>query len=209
MKMIRAVILCLCMTLLFSLNVHAEEEKQSAEYIENEELWKIAIKVGDLYDIDSAILVSLVDSESTRNIYAINGTHKGLTQVTAKWHQNRMDRLGVEDLYDPYGSILVCADYLSELLDIGENKGYGYSMAYALMRYNMATDTANSMYARGEISNYAKKIIDRAEDYQEEKEKWEAKYLLEKSMEDLKKKKQAIVLAKSLGSKYLMDHIEE
>lgn len=205
MKLIRAVILSILLSTLFSTAAFAQE----AEYIDNEELWKISIEVGDLYDIDSAILVSLVDSESTRNIWAVNGTHKGLTQVTAKWHQDRMDRLGVEDLYDPYGSILVCADYLDELLGIGEKKGYGRSIEYALMRYNMATDTANSMYARGEISGYAKKIVKRASDYQEEKEKWESKYLLEKSMEELKKKKQVILLAKSLGSQYLLDKIEE
>jgi soluble lytic murein transglycosylase-like protein len=183
---------------------HATE----AEYIDNEELWKIAIEVGDMYDLDSAILVSLVDSESTRNIWAVNGTHKGLTQVTAKWHQERMDRLGVEDLYDPYGSILVCADYLDELLGIGEKKGYGRSIEYALMRYNMATDTANSMYARGEISGYAKKIVKRAAEYQEEKEKWESVYDLEKIMEDMMTRKQATVLAKSIGSGYLLDKIK-
>lgn len=202
--MIRAVICSVLLVLCMKNTVCAQE----AEYIDNEKLWKIAIEVGDMYDLDSAILVSLVDSESTRNIWAINGTHKGLTQVTAKWHQDRMDRLGVTDLYDPYGSILVCADYLDELLGIGEKKGYGRSIEYALMRYNMATDTANSMYARGEISEYAKKIVKRAAEYQEEKEKWEAVYDLEKIMEDMKTKKQATVLAKSIGSQYLLDKIK-
>ncbi len=202
--MIRAVIYSVIMILCMGNVAHATE----AEYIDNEELWKIAIEVGDMYDLDSAILVSLVDSESTRNIWAVNGTHKGLTQVTAKWHQERMDRLGVEDLYDPYGSILVCADYLDELLGIGEKKGYGRSIEYALMRYNMATDTANSMYARGEISGYAKKIVKRAAEYQEEKEKWESVYDLEKIMEDMMTRKQATVLAKSIGSGYLLDKIK-
>ena len=202
--MIRAVIYSVIMILCMGNVAHAAE----AEYIDNEELWKIAIEVGDMYDLDSAILVSLVDSESTRNIWAVNGTHKGLTQVTAKWHQERMDRLGVTDLYDPYGSILVCADYLDELLGIGEKKGYGRSIEYALMRYNMATDTANSMYARGEISGYAKKIVKRAAEYQEEKEKWESVYDLEKIMEDMKTRKQATVLAKSIGSGYLLDKIK-
>lgn len=202
--MIRAVIYSVIMILCMGNVAHAAE----AEYIDNEELWKIAIEVGDMYDLDSAILVSLVDSESTRNIWAVNGTHKGLTQVTAKWHQERMDRLGVEDLYDPYGSILVCADYLDELLGIGEKKGYGRSIEYALMRYNMATDTANSMYARGEISGYAKKIVKRAAEYQEEKEKWESVYDLEKIMEDMMTRKQATVLAKSIGSGYLLDKIK-
>lgn len=203
-KMIRAVTLTCLLTFFLGTYVSAQE----AEYIEDEDLWEIAIEVGDLYDIDSAILVALVDSESTRNIWAVNGTHKGLTQVTAKWHQARMDRLGVTDLYDPYGSILVCADYLDELLGIGEKKGYGKSIEYALMRYNMATDSANAMYARGEISGYAKKIVKKASEYQETKETYEAQFLLEKSMEDLKKTKQALAKARSLGSQYLLDKID-
>lgn len=39
---------------------------------------------------------------------------QGLTQIRPKWHSDRARRLGVEDLFKPYGNILVCFDILSE-----------------------------------------------------------------------------------------------
>ena len=69
-----------------------------------------------------------------------------------------MERLGVTDIYEPYGNILVAADYLRELFDEREDD----DVYYVLMRYNMAIDTANSLYAAGEITDYARSIVRRA-----------------------------------------------
>ena len=180
----------------------------TAYYLKEEELWEIAISVGQQYQIDSAVLVALVDAESSRNIYAVNGNHYGLTQISSRWHQDRCKRLGITDLYDPYSNLMLCADYLSELLDISEQKGYGRSLEYALMRYNMATASADSCYESGQITAYAAGILEQAESYQEEKAEWEAVYLLEKNMEDLEARKQTAILAKKIGSPYLLESIE-
>lgn len=62
----------------------------------------------------------------------------GLTQINPKWHTQRAFSLGVEDLSDPYGNILVCCDILHELyqkytknyaLDVYAG-GYPYANAY-------------------------------------------------------------------------------
>ena len=126
--------------------------------ISEAELIEITEEVGAIYDICPELLQALVERESTFYINATNGSCKGLAQISTRWHTDRMERLGVEDIYEPYGNILVAADYLRELFDEREDD----DVYYVLMRYNMAIDTANSLYAAGEITDYARSIVRRA-----------------------------------------------
>ena len=50
-------------------------------------------------------------------------------QVRRRWHEDRMARLGVTDLADPYGNFRVGCDYLAELLG-------KYPLEEALTAYN-------------------------------------------------------------------------
>ena len=54
-----------------------------------------------------------------------------------KWHQDRMDKHGVNDLLDPFQNVTVGMDYLFELLD--EGKG----LEWALAAYNQGPDEAD------------------------------------------------------------------
>lgn len=62
----------------------------------------------------------------------------GLTQINPKWHSERATSLGVNDLSDPYGNILVCCDILHELQQTNSESyalnvyagGYPYAEAY-------------------------------------------------------------------------------
>ena len=126
--------------------------------ISEAELITITEEVGAMYDICPELLQALVERESTFYINATNGSCKGLAQISTRWHTDRMERLGVTDIYEPYGNILVAADYLRELFDEREDD----DVYYVLMRYNMAIDTANSLYAAGEITDYARSIVRRA-----------------------------------------------
>ena len=126
--------------------------------ISEAELIAITEEVGAMYDICPELLQALVERESTFYINATNGNCKGLAQISTRWHTERMERLGVTDIYEPYGNILVAADYLRELFDEREDD----DVYYVLMRYNMAIDTANSLYAAGEITDYARSIVRRA-----------------------------------------------
>lgn len=83
-----------------------------------------------------------------------NGTCVGLMQISTKWHTARALSLGVEDLYDPYGNILVGCDLLSELVD-----AYNGDIAYALMVYNMGYSGANNLHSQGKVSSYALNIL--------------------------------------------------
>lgn len=126
--------------------------------ISEAELIQITEEVGAMYDICPELLQALVERESTYRIDATNGSCKGLAQISVKWHTDRMERLGVTDIYEPYGNILVAADYLRELYDERQDD----DTYYVLMRYNMAIDTANQLYAAGEITDYARGIVKRA-----------------------------------------------
>ena len=72
------------------------------------------------------------------------------------FHYDRMEHLGVEDIFDAYGNIMVGTDYLVELIEMHGDIGV------ALMVYN--GDSSAMDYANGncEISNYARGIIERS-----------------------------------------------
>jgi hypothetical protein len=111
------------------------------------------------YNMEPTLIKSIIKQESNYNPKAANGNCLGLMQVSSRWHKNRADRLGITDFYDPYSNILLGVDYLSELYNTHKD------MRLALMLYNMKHDTAISMYENGQISNYAKTIMARAEEY--------------------------------------------
>ena len=71
-----------------------------------------------------------------------------------------MQQLGVVDLTDPYDNILVGVDFLEELF-------YQYEDAAAVLMYYNAGFSDKygiSAYRRGEISDYAKEVLQRAEE---------------------------------------------
>ena len=63
-----------------------------------------------------------------------------------------MKKLGVTDIYDINGNVLVAADLLAELLEANDD------MAYALDRYN-GNPKAESNYSNGKVSGYAAEIL--------------------------------------------------
>lgn len=65
---------------------------------------------------------------------------KGLCQISPKWHTKRANNLGVEDLYDPYGNILVCFDILNELSQSGN---FSYALNFYAGGYPYATRYLN------------------------------------------------------------------
>ena len=98
---------------------------------------------------------SIIEAESSWNPKAQNGDCIGLMQVSESWHKDRMARLGVTDLTDPYDNILAGVDYLSELFEQYEDVGA------VLMKWN--GDSKLSEYLEtGELSEYAEKVLERS-----------------------------------------------
>lgn len=122
-------------------------------------------EIGDMYSISPELLEAIIEAESRGIATADNGTCKGLMQIAVKWHGDRMVKLGVTDIYDEYSNILVGADYLSELREIGDG-----DIIYALLRYSLKTDTANRLYAEGKTTPYVRDVLARAAELEEEHE---------------------------------------
>lgn len=106
------------------------------------------------------LVEAVIEQESNWNPAAVNGDCIGLMQVDQVQHWTRMQQLGVVDLTDPYDNILVGVDFLEELF-------YQYEDAAAVLMYYNAGFSDKygiSAYRRGEISDYAKEVLQRAEE---------------------------------------------
>lgn len=106
------------------------------------------------YSISPELVMAMIEKESSgiATVNSPNGKCKGLMQIHDYYHQSRMSDLNVTDIYDPEGNIRVGVDYLHELII-----SYG-DVATALMVYNGDSRALEDGY----ISNYANKILNRA-----------------------------------------------
>ena len=124
------------------------------EQTESAEVIALTEEVAEIYSICPELLQAMAFFESNNQPRVVSaGGDIGLMQVNPRWHQERMDRLGVTDLTDGRGCIMVGADYLHELFQEYEDP------ALVLMCYNMGTSNAIKEFERGAISNYAKEIL--------------------------------------------------
>lgn len=107
------------------------------------------------YSIEPAIVFAMIDLESDFDPKEVGdgGDSRGLMQVQSKWHQKRMDKLGVTDLFDPYQNVKVGIDYLGEM-----NKK-GKSIEWVLMAYNGGPRYANRKTKEGVVTKYAERVI--------------------------------------------------
>lgn len=133
-KKVRYVIMLLVIVILivvWSITVEAEES--------NLEEWRDYIEiVAGQYGICPELVEAVIERESSWQPDAVNGTCIGLMQINPEYHMDRMERLGVEDLRDPYDNILVGTDFLAELF-----RAYGDIYA-VLMYYNEGYDGLRS-----------------------------------------------------------------
>lgn len=116
---------------------------------------EICTEIGEEYGICPELLMALIERESSGHADAQNGSCKGLCQVSERWHGDRMERLGVSDIFDPEGNIRLCADFLDELHAEYEDIGL------CLMVYSGKSD-AVEIAERGELTYYAEWILDRS-----------------------------------------------
>lgn len=110
------------------------------------------------YTIDPELVKSVVWHESRYNPDATSnhGVDVGLMQVSKRWHGKRALELGVLDMQDAYGNLVVGIDYLDELIRLNKDT------SLALMVYNMGPAKASELWANGKISGYAKSVMARA-----------------------------------------------
>ena len=92
-----------------------------------------------------------------------SGQSHGLMQIRVQYHQERMNSLGVTDLYDPKQNIMVGIDYLVELLTWRETS----TLEWVLMAYNGGPDYADKLQASGKVSTYALEVLRKLHDLKE------------------------------------------
>lgn len=121
----------------------------------SEDLQDHIFEVCESYGVDPAVIIAMIGKESTYRADTIgdNGNSYGLMQIQPRWHQARIDRLGVTDLLDPYQNVVVGINYFAELL------GYGQGLEWSLMAYNGGISYANKKTAAGEVSDYARIVL--------------------------------------------------
>ena len=105
------------------------------------------------------LALAVIEKETNfTNVAGDGGDSIGYMQVAPRWHGDRMERLGVTDLWDPYGNFRVGCDFLGELLDT-----YGDTNK-ALMVYNMGPGRAAELWEEGIYeTQYSREVMERAE----------------------------------------------
>lgn len=125
----------------------------------DDELQDYIIETSEERGVDPAIIIAMIKRESQFDIDVIGDKGKafGLMQIHPRWHSDRMEKLGVTDLLDPYQNVTVGIDIMAELLDSGE------SVEWALMAYNGGYAHANRHIKAGTLSGYATDVLKFAE----------------------------------------------
>lgn len=115
--------------------------------------------------ISPFIVFAIIEKESDYDAEAVGdaGESIGLMQIQEKWHQERMEELGLSDLWDSQQNIQTGIDYLLELLD--ENP----DMEWVLNAYNGGRAYADRK--KETHTEYATYILTRAAEL--EKEWWQ------------------------------------
>lgn len=126
----------------------------------NKELQLYIIDICEEKHIAPALVMAMIERESQYDVNAVgdNGNSLGLLQVQSRWHQERMDRLGCNDLLDPYQNVTVAVDYLYELFQKNPE------VYWVLMAYNGGSAYASERMTTRNYSEYALFVANRAEE---------------------------------------------
>lgn len=121
------------------------------------------------YGVRYDLVVALIEKESGYKFDKVgdDGHSIGYMQIYEECHRDRMERLNVTDLTNPYQNVLVGIDYLSELIE-----RYG-TIQDALAAYNYGEQGAkqhlwkNGIY----VYEYNQTIMSRMKEIEEELER--------------------------------------
>lgn len=146
----------LAMVCILAITVSIPIKANAKDTYLSEDIQRYCEEIGEQYYICPELLEAIVEKESSGKSDAKNGQCKGLMQIHDKFHKERMERLGVTDIHDEYGNILVGADYLAELFEEYEDVGY-------VLDIYSGNSKADENYEKGVLSSYAKSILTRSE----------------------------------------------
>lgn len=120
-------------------------------------------EVGEIYGICPELLEAIAFYESRFIPDVKNNNCWGMMQINIKIHEDRIFSLGYtkEEMLDPYKSLIVAADILSDLYEIYEDDNPIVLMYYA------GQQKAIPRYRKyGELTKYVKNVLTRSEKYE-------------------------------------------
>lgn len=116
------------------------------------------------HHIDSEIVMGIIWHESRfqPEVMGDQGRSYGLMQVQKQFHLERMDRLGVDDLLDPYQNVTVGVDILAEMID-----HYDGNLEMALVAYQNGYEGADfHFFSKGVYENsFSNSVFEKAGEY--------------------------------------------
>lgn len=122
------------------------------EQADDPKVRELAERIAQEYPVCPELVQAIAFYESSNRRTAISRWGDvGYMQVNPRWQKERMDKLGVTDLTDGYGNILVATDYLMELCG-----KYG-DISLALMAYNMGE---GAVQGDSGMNGYARRILE-------------------------------------------------
>lgn len=127
---------------------------RAAEPMEEEAVAQLAEEVGDTYQICPELLQAIAWKESRYCPEVESKGCIGLMQVAGRWHRERMQELGTDNLKDARQNMIVAADYLQELIET-----YG-DPVMVLMVYNGDSQAEDYFEGRCSPSEYAEAILE-------------------------------------------------
>jgi hypothetical protein len=118
------------------------------------------------YGVDYPTVVALIEKESGYQYDSVGEANDiGYMQIVESSHEDRIKRLGFDDMTNPYQNISTGVDFLAELLE-----DYDGNYKKALTAYQYGRNGAYKYWfsAGVEANPYAKAILKRAEEIREE-----------------------------------------
>lgn len=150
---------------LYTTTAHAKEE-----IVVPAEVAAISQELGKQYSISPELIQAICWRESRFQPDAESKGCVGIMQVYERYHKDRMERLGVTDLYDMRQNMLVAVDYLSELAQDME-------VVEALSTYHGESNIAERI-ERGDVSRYVESILEVAAELERRNEEYGGWYLI-------------------------------
>ena len=109
------------------------------------------------------MVMAMAYQESRFDTQAVgdHGNSLGLLQVQPRWHQERMNRLGVTDLMDPVQNAMVAVDYIDWIANLlnPEHPEDAYATEMLLMAYNQGWAGAKESWSLGTYSTYYSRVV--------------------------------------------------
>ena len=155
MKHIKTSAIIISAALILALIFATSTSRASDDTYIDVDLIEYCNEIGEEYGVCPELLEAIIETESSGRADAVNGSCKGLMQVNESSHKDRMKKLGISNIYDKKGNIIVATDYLLELFEKYEDIGT------VLMVYS-GTKNAVRRGEQGDYTKYARKIMQRS-----------------------------------------------